>query len=127
MSQIIKETVEIILGSKAASYYLAGFFFSLLAIVLSLRVHSLSRDKESPNTPKEFSWKFLLWDNGKRIVSGLIIMFILFRATDLSNIWGMLSVGFGIGFGQDKMIQIIMERSNILDFLQPSRKNSETK
>lgn len=119
----INEAWQIILGGKTGGYYLAGFFFSFLAILISLYSYSLTRDKESKNTPVKFSLFFLIWDNAKRIIVGLIVMFILFRAADLSNIYAMLAVGFGVGISLDKIIQLLMNKSNLLDFLQPGRKN----
>lgn len=118
----INEAIGIITGGKTGGYYLAGFFFSFLAILLSLYIHSRTRDKNSPSTPYNFSWTFLLWDNFKRIVAGIIVMFILFRAADLSNIYAMLAVGFGVAFSLDKIIEFLMEKSNILDILKSDRK-----
>lgn len=118
----IEAAIKIIVGVKPDGYYLAGFFFSFLAILLSLYMYSKTRDKHSQSTPYNFSWWFLLWDNIKRITAGMIVMFILFRVADLSNIYAMLSVGFAVAFSLDKVIQTIMDKSNILDFLQPDRK-----
>jgi len=118
----INEALQIILGGKSGGYYLAGFFFSLLAIILSLHQHSKTRDKYSINTPIKFSWGFLLWDNFKRITMSIIVMFILFRLFDLSNPFAMIGVGFFVSFGLDKAIQFLMEKTNIMQFLEPARK-----
>jgi len=123
MGTSLSEAVEIILGGKTGGYYIAGFFFSLLAIILSVYIHSKTRDKNSPCTPYKFSWRFFFWDNAKRIVAGMIVMFILFRAADLSNIYAMLSVGFGVSYSLDKIIQWVMEKSDVIDFLKTDRDN----
>ena len=125
MTNAINESIQIVLGEKTGGYYIAGFFFSFLAILLSLYIHSKTRDKNSPSTPYNFSWKFLLWDNAKRIFAGMIVMFILFRAADLSNIYAMLGVGFTVAFSLDKIIQFLMDKSNVLNFLQPDRKDEK--
>ncbi|MFT3680710.1 MAG: hypothetical protein QM791_23755 [Ferruginibacter sp.] len=122
----ITEAMEIILGKKSEGYYLAGFFFSFLAILLSLYMHSRKRDRSSEKTPEGFSWKFLLWDNFKRIFASLICMFLLFRLFDLSNPAAMIGVGFCVGFGVDKLIEFLMERTNIMNFLKPDRKKDSS-
>lgn len=118
----VNEAIQIILGDKTIGYYLAGFFFSFLAILVSLYQHSRTRDKYSQSTPVNFSWGFLIWDNLKRMVTTLIVMFMLFRLFDLSNPGAMIGVGFAVGFGLDKVIEFLMERTNLLDILKPERK-----
>ena len=114
MEQTIKDTLQIIFGGKPASYYLAGLFFSILAILLSLYHSSKKRDPLSPSTPFRFSWWFLIWDNCKRAGATLIVMFILFRALDLSEVWGMIGVGFAVSLFLDKLIEWLMKRSEII-------------
>ena len=121
----LQEALEIILGGKNGSYYIAGFFFSFLAILISLWQHSKTRDKASLNTPLKFSWTFLLWDNFKRICVTIIVMFILFRMFDLSNVYAMIGVGFFVAFGLDKAIQFLMEKTDFINFLQPARKQDD--
>lgn len=118
----ITEAINIIMGEgKSGGYYLAGFFFSVLGIIISVRMHSINRDVLSPNTPIKYNWKFLLWDNFKRIFTGLIVMFILFRMFDLSNVWAMIGVGVFVGLGVDKAIQFIMEKTDFLNLLKTDR------
>lgn len=121
---IIKEFIEIISGGKTGGYYLAGLFFSVLAIYLSVYINSKTRNPDSPNTPKKFSWKFLVWNTGRRVVAGLVVMYILLRVLDLhpeTSILPFLGVGFGVAFGLDKIIQTLMTETNILDWLQPDK------
>jgi hypothetical protein len=110
----IQEALSIILGDKSLGYYIAGFFFSFLAIVLSIYHHSTKRDVYSANTPMNYSVKFLVWDNTKRAVAGLILMFIIFRIFDCSNILVMVGVGFFVSFGVDKGIQWLMTKSDFI-------------
>ena len=119
--QTLAETLSLIFGEKPFSYYLAGFFFSFLAIVLSLYMHSRKRDKHSPETPYNFSWRFLLWDNTKRIIASLILMFIFFRAWDLTNIFLQIGLGFAVSFGLDKLLQFLMDKTDFWKFLQSDR------
>jgi len=121
----INEALQIILGGKSGGYYLAGFFFSFLAVLISLYQHSKTRNKYSDNTPYKFSWSFLFWDNFKRIFTSIVIMFILFRLFDLSNPAAMIGVGFFVAFGLDKAIQFVMEKTDIMQFLEPARKKEQ--
>lgn len=123
MQTAISETIKIILGDKAISYYLAGFVFTGLAIILSIYMHSKKRDINSSNTPVKFSWRFLVWDNAKRMVVGFILMFLMFRMFDFSNVFAMVGVGFFLSFGLDKAIQFLMEKTDIMNFLKTDRDN----
>lgn len=127
MNKEILDTIKIITGDKPISYYLAGFFFAMLAIILSIYMHSRTRDKLSTNTPYAFSWTFLIWDNAKRIVAGLILMFIFFRIFDLSNVLAMVGLGFTVAFGLDKLIEWLMQKADFMKFLQADRENFKGK
>jgi hypothetical protein len=119
----IIEALSIITGGKSGGYYLAGLFFSALAISLSLYLHSKKRDPASPNTPEKFSLLFLLWDNFKRAMASFILMFIIFRVFDCSNVMAMIGVGFFIALGIDKAIQWLMEKTDFMNFLKTNREN----
>ena len=118
----LNDAIQIIMGGKSGGYYLAGFFFSFLAVLLSLYSYSKTRNKNSKKTPYAFSWGFLIWDNFKRISTSIIAMFILFRLFDLSNPMAMVGVGFFVAFGLDKVIQFLMDKTDIMQFLEPARK-----
>lgn len=114
----MNELQSYILGEVSVAYYLAAFFFSTLAIIVSLYHHSRSRNVESESTPQHFSWRFLLWDNTKRIVTTLIVMFFFFRFSP--TLFGKplsmeLAVGVGIGLalGLDKAIQFLQDRFDL--------------
>lgn len=108
----INEAIQIIAGGKTLGYYLAGFAFAGLAIIISLYHGVSKRDAASPHTPVEFSWKFFIWDNTKRVVTTLIVMFLLFRIFDLSNPTLMIGVGFCVSFALDKIILSMMAWSD---------------
>ena len=122
----INEAIGIIAGGKALSYYLAGFFFAFLGIMISLYQSSRTRDKSSPNTPLRFSWTFLIWDNIKRAVITLIVMFILFRVLDLSFVPLMIGVGIGVSVALDRIIVSLMGWSDdIFNLLASARKKNQ--
>lgn len=124
MEENINEFRELVLGDKSVAFYLAAFFFSGLAILLSLYIHSRKRDPLSPNTPSKFSWYFLIWDNTKRIVVGLIVMFFLYRFTPFVSMELAVGVGFFVSIGVDQAIQYLMKK---YEFLQMDRTQLPTK
>jgi hypothetical protein len=123
----IHDTFTIIAGGKQLSYYLAGFFFAALGILLSLYQSSRSRDKLSPSTPLKFSWLFLIWDNMKRALITLVVMFILFRVLDLSYVPLMIGVGIVVSVALDRIIVLLMSWSDdIFDLLASQRKKMQS-
>lgn len=112
----MQEFKELVLGNVSVAYYLAAEFFALLALILSLYLHSKKRDPNAASTPQQFSWLFLIWDNTKRIVVGQIVLFLIFRfVTELLgrqlNMWIAVGVGFVLSLGIDKVIQLIKDKS----------------
>ena len=117
----IKEALEIITGGKSTGYYLAGFFFCCVGILLSWYLASRKRDPQSPSTPYRFDWWFLIWDNMKKATVTLLLQFLMFRMFDLSNVFAMIGVGFFLSMGLDKVIEYLMEKTNLLNFLERDR------
>lgn len=77
--QTVNETLELILGEKAISYYLASFFFSTIAILIMLYVGAQKRDVDSSRTPVQFSFWFLLYDNAKKALATYALLFLGYR------------------------------------------------
>jgi hypothetical protein len=116
----MEELKQLILGNVSIAYYIAAEFFALLALILSLYLHSTKREVLSTSTPIHFSWKFLLWDNTKRIVAGQIFLFLIFRfATEALgkslNMWMAVGIGFFLSFGLDKAIQWMQEKTSVFN------------
>lgn len=120
----MQEFKSLILGTPTVWYYLAALAFSFLGILLSLLLQSRDRDKDSPATPVHYSFRFLLWDNTKRILAGLIIMFAFFRFTDEIvhhplTMWLAFLLGVALGFGFD--ILLLQWLKNKKKFMQMNR------
>ncbi len=132
MDEIYLEVKTLILGDKSIAFYIAAFFFSCLAILLSLYVRGKSKYKQSTDTPPVFSWYFLIWDNTKRIVSGMIVMFLLYRFDAVEwvakivggSMEAAVGVGFFVSIGVDRAIQWLQSR---FDFLNMDRDKLPTK
>jgi len=117
----MKEFIALLLGKASLTMFAALFFFALIGVAINLLLHATTRDQNSPNSPVKFSFRFLLWDNWKRIVlSGLLILVTIrfmsiFFDIDLVNnnefyLFGALIVGFIF----DKLGEIFKKRINFL-------------
>jgi hypothetical protein len=102
--------INYLLGDQSPLHFLGLIFFALLAALLSLLLHTTSRDVEGDNKPVEFSWRFLWCDNIKRIVSTLILIFVCIRFTpQFFGIQITEFFAFIIGFVNDKLAQIVKD------------------
>jgi len=114
------EFKQLILGPVSIAYYAAAEFFALLALVLSLWLHSQKRDTTAPSTPAKFSFMFLVMDNIKRIFVGQIALFLIFRFTSeilgkQLNMITAVGIGFALSFGLDKFIQFLKEKTTFFN------------
>jgi hypothetical protein len=114
----MEEFKQLVLGDVSIWYYFAAEFFALLALILSLYLHSLKRDPQSATTPVKYSVLFLVWDNLKRILAGQIVLFLLFRfVTELLgrelSMWMAVGIGFFLSLGIDKAIQFLKDKAGL--------------
>lgn len=71
-----------VLGNKSIAVWLASFTFVLIGVIVSLRLSSLKRNKDSPNTPIKFSLLFLIRDNILRGLGSLFVAFSVIRFSE---------------------------------------------
>ena len=110
-----------ILGTNDYAFLFANYFFAIVAIVISLLAGVLGRDKCSPHTPFEFSWKFFFSDNNIRMflsfLLSFLVLFLTLRFTkELTGRDLSFPVSAGIGFGLDKLVQRWKDRKKDKDF-----------
>jgi hypothetical protein len=94
----------------------AAFVFALIGHFLVLVGGTQFRDPKSGESPHDFSWKYLLRDNAKRISYVLLLIVVSLRfMPDLFNFqvtaWG----GFLVGVGLDGIALVIKQKTKILD------------
>jgi hypothetical protein len=111
----LSEVKRNILGPLTVGYYLSAFIFSMMAIIISLRVQARERDPKSPTTPLHFSFAFMVWDGSKKISTGLIVMFLIFRFASefLHSPLSMhmaLGIGFFLSLGINPAIEMMRKR-----------------
>lgn len=124
MKQQFYAALQTIFGDKPDGYYIAGLFFSILGILISLYWSSRKRDPLSSSTPVRFSWTFLIWDNGKRIVTTLIVMFILFRVFNFTDPLQMIAVGITATLFLDQILEWLMNKAEWLCKLLKADRNN---
>ena len=107
---------EHLLGSIEPTLFVASFIAALVGILFTLLIGSTMREVDSPWSPKDFSWKYLISDNAKRIYANILAVIITLRF--MPEVIGVeLSVwkGFVIGTAWDALALIIKQKTNILD------------
>jgi hypothetical protein len=115
----LQEIKHNLLGILSLGTYISAGIFCFFGIVLVLYVRSARRDRSSTETPVHFSWKFLFFDNAKKIIILLLCMFLIFRFcssflhTELSMEVA-LGVGFFLPIGLVPFIEFLMARSETL-------------
>lgn len=127
MEKSIHAAIAFILGNRPDGYYLASFFFAVIAVMISMYVHSRKRDKSSPNTPSRFSWFFLIWDNIKRGFVGLLVTFLLLRFCGPSSMEWAVAMCIFVSASLDTAIAFIFDNFNFLNFLKQNRDKLPTK
>lgn len=119
---IVGEALKSLKGDKPGAYYISGFIFATMGLIVSMWYSSRKRDKASASTPKKFSIEFLIGDNMRRAVVSIIVIYILFRGFNLDSFWAQLGVGAGVAASLDAVIAILMEKFDLLGFLKSARK-----
>ena len=113
--------IERLFGTSDITYIVALIIFAIIGVVLSLLMHSSERNPDNPNNPAKFNIWFLIRDNIKRIIFGILIIFISMRFSDelfgmkLSELTALL-----IGFSYDKIGQFLQGK-NILIGKKPAK------
>lgn len=111
----MKYFIQTLLGGQPAEAFFALAFFALLGAALSMLLQTTGRDVFSQATPKVFSWQFFLSDNWKRIIAGIILIYISLRfAPELFGLSITNFLALVIGFGNDKLAQILKDKTNLL-------------
>lgn len=112
--------IDHVLGTQDYSFYLAQWFFAFIGLGISLLLHSTKRDPDSINTPKDFSWRFLIQDNSKRIALAVLLLFVCLRFPEMlvTNFpelatWVQVRLAFAtiLGLSLDKVAQFMKEKN----------------
>jgi len=106
--------IQKLIGSVDPQTFFASFLFALIGVAISLLIHSTKRDIRSVSTPFSFSWKFLILDNIKRIITGILVIYVAIRF--YPDWFGKPMTDFlalGVGLAIDKVIEFIKDRTSL--------------
>lgn len=117
----VHQVKTLLLGDVSLAYYVAAELFALMALAMSLWLHSTTRNPAASSTPVKFSWLFLIMDNIKRIIVGQIALFLIFRFASEAlghelSMWMAAGIGISLSFGLDKFIQFLQSKASITVF-----------
>jgi len=104
-----------ILGTTSAAFFFAMLFFALLGLVANLLLNATDRNPSTTTTPEEFSLKFLLRDNWKRIVLSIVLVLIgLLLMPELFGVPLNKFTATLLGGSLDRVAQALKNRNKML-------------
>lgn len=106
-----KDIIAQLLGPGEPSFFIAGFIFAMIGVLVSLLMSASKRDQSNPATPNDFSWNYLLWDNARRILLAFLLILVTLRFSNELiganlTMWG----SFLIGFGWDRLASYLKDK-----------------
>ncbi|HVZ55836.1 MAG TPA: hypothetical protein VG870_04195 [Chitinophagaceae bacterium] len=91
---------SVLLGSGPHGFFFGYVVLAYIGAIGMIVILAANRDKTSPNTPEQWSWKFFWADNALRFLAGffLIPLFVrlIYQEVGMS---AMIPMSIGIGFG----------------------------
>lgn len=107
--------IKEILGTETWQAFTILLFFAFVGVAISLLIHANNRDPQSASTPYQFSFKFLLLDNWKRIALNLLLIYVTIRFfTDITGLQLKSFYALAIGIGYDQLAKVVKDKTNIL-------------
>lgn len=105
---MLRQTIYYIIGTEDIPIALAGFFWALVGVTVSLLLKAVKRDVNDTRTPGQFSWKFFVCDNRIRIVAGIILVFVFMRfAKEMIGIENTIYAAFIVGALSDRLAGLL--------------------
>lgn len=116
-------TSSILLGSLSPGAFLAFFFLALLGQAVVLGIDSSGRDPKTAYSPEQFSFKYLLIDNWKRIALGVLTIALSIRFyPDIARAIPKIGEIFGVELNGLVAVMIGALQDVILMFLKKVRR-----
>lgn len=114
---------EIVLGGYTIIDALGYLWFFIIGYTIYGLNETNDRDKNSVNTPREWSWKFWIADNWKRYIVTILSTYVMFRfyieivGHEFSNFEALMMglIGDGIGANAKKKVnKIAADRQKLM-------------
>lgn len=109
------DLTNMILGEFSLWQFIGLFIFAIMGVLLHSFKDVGDRNMESPNTPKNFSFKFYYRDNIKKYIANIVALYIVLRffpnlfGHDLSEFSAFL-----LGFSGDSIMTTFKKKSKTL-------------
>jgi hypothetical protein len=112
-----------IIGAGGAQHFITMMIFALVGATINLLTNVSKRDKLSASTPMDFSLKFMLLDNWKRMVSSLLLIYLFIRFMPLlipSGVYETIDgdvefiIAIAIGYSFDKLSELLKDKAKFL-------------
>ncbi len=99
-----QEIIAKILGEIDVFTFCVAVFYAFVGAALNLLLHANKRDVSSAESPVQFSYRFLIHDNARRILSSIILILVCVRfSQELLGQQLTTYLAFIIGFSVDKL------------------------
>ena len=111
----MEDFINSVLGGYSVGMWFAYLFFAVIGAAAFSWMEVSSRNKNSVKTPVRFHWKFFIFDNIRRYIATVILIYVQFRffkeltGSELSEY-----VAFLIGFGGDAIAGLSKRTTKIL-------------
>lgn len=106
-----------LLGNLSAEIFYTHLFWACFAAFAMRLVATTQRDVESLNTPRQFSWKFFLVDNIRRLLTALALIVLAIRFLDeyVTGMWKNL-FPLAIGLVADQLgVLFLYAKNKVID------------
>lgn len=108
-----QEILNELLGSVAFVPFLIALFYAFVGAAVSLLIASNARDVHSEGSPTQFSYRYLIRDNWKKIVLSVLLIFISIRfSQELLGQQVTMYLAFVIGLSVDRLAGLIKKIDN---------------
>lgn len=106
-----------IFGDMTLEFVLAFYLFSIMGMTLTLLIHLRDSINKATKAKKlfKFKWKFWFKDNYIRIITNLVMVFIIIRFYSSLHLQYQLDMflGFVTGFSIDTIIIYLREKTKV--------------
>lgn len=107
----MKEFIIGLFGQASGNDFVHAFIWALVGALLSLLLNVATRNPTTTSSPVKFSWLHLVSDNLRRIVTTLLLILVCLRfMPDLLGVQLAAFPAFCIGYGWDKLAQLIKDK-----------------
>ena len=103
--------IEKLLGINDLWSFLIYVFWASIGVLLCLLLNAAKRDLPEHRSPTKFSWKFLIYDNIRRLTIAFILILVSLRFS--KEIFGLEQnafTAFIIGFSSDSLARVIQNK-----------------